>query len=900
MRSTLDDRVYRWLLVAYPRHVRQVAGDEMTRQFHAERAAHRGRAWSWIWLWLRAALDVLWNGALERLGVRPAVSKPARTLRRTVMRTANQLPDRPGPLDGVLKDLTWGVRRLRGNPAFTIVAALTLALGIGATSAIFSVVNGVLLKPLAFPEANRVVGLFQVWEGKRDVFAPPNFIDVEARAKSFVSAAAYGGDDRTLTGAGDPMRLLDIDVTSGFFNVLETPPLVGRTLTRADNDPGHTHVIVLSFRLWQGRFGGNRAIVGQDVTIDGEPWKVVGVMPAAFDWPLGADSWTPAEYTPSFLRDNRGAWYLNAMARLKSTVTVEQAAAEMADLGRQLERQYPDMDGKVGMTAYSIVDDMLGDTKRALFVLLGAVGFVLLIACVNVANLVIARSASREGELAVRVAMGAGRWRLVRQALIESALLAGLGGAFGLALAIGGLQLLHRVAPPGVPRLDAVSLDTAMVIFTFAATALAGLIFGIAPALQTTGRSLVDSLRERGRSALSGPRGRTARHALVIVEMALAVLLLTGAGLLIRSFSRLMHVDPGFRVDHAVMFRVGLPAARYQDDAARGAFFDRATSELAAMPGAAGVGVVFVVPPTPPTFNLAFVVSGRPPLKPSEQPTMEVRIADPNYFHLMGIAIHRGRSFLDTDRLGTTPVMLVTESAARKFFADEDPIGKHIAIGWRRNNRRVEGDVVGVVADVKSFGVDRDAPAQLYLPLAQAPEDSMAFVVRTTVDPESMFGTIRAAMHRVDPSLPLANSETLAKHVDKSVAARRFYMLLLGLFAAVALTLAAVGIFGVLSFLVTQRTKEIGIRVALGADRGSLVGMVLRQTLMLAGTGAAIGTVAGLGLTGLMATMLFAVKPTDPLTYAAVDSTLLGVAVLAAWVPTRRAVRIDPTIALRE
>ncbi|HEY6358613.1 MAG TPA: ABC transporter permease, partial [Vicinamibacterales bacterium] len=348
MRRTLGDRVYACLLMAYPPHVRAVAGDEMTRQFRAERAARRRQPVGVPVLWVRAAADVIWHGVLERLAVPTSVSTASRG---TLMRTASEPPTRPGPFDGVLKDATWGLRRLRANPGFTVVAALTLALGIGATSAIFSVVNGVLLRPLAFPDATRVVGLFQVWEGKRAVFAPPNFIDVEARAKTFVSAAAYGGNDRTLTGAGDPMRLLDVDVTSGFFNVLETPPLVGRTLTRADNEPGHTHVMVLSFRLWQSRFGGDRGIVQRDVTIDGEPWRVVGVMPASFDWPLGADSWTPAEYTPSFVRENRGAWYLNAMARLEPNVTTQQAAAEMADLGRQLERQYPDMDGKVGMTA---------------------------------------------------------------------------------------------------------------------------------------------------------------------------------------------------------------------------------------------------------------------------------------------------------------------------------------------------------------------------------------------------------------------------------------------------------------------------------------------------------------------------------------------------------------------
>jgi putative ABC transport system permease protein len=705
-----------------------------------------------------------------------------------------------------------------------------------------------------------------------------------------------------LTNAGDPTRLVNIQVTSRFFDVLETPPLAGRILTRADNDPGHSHVVVLSYKLWQSHFGGDRSVIGKNITLDGESWQVVGVMPPSFDWPLGADSWTPAEYTPAFLRDNRGAWYLNAMARLKPDVTIEQGAVEIADLGRALERQYPDLNSHVGMTAFPLVDQMLGDTKRALFVLLGAVGFVLLIACVNVANLVLARSASREGEMAVRVALGAGRWRLARQALIECLLLAALGGALGLAVAVGGLRLLHAVAPPGVPRLDAVALDTTMVAFTFGATALAGLLFGSIPAFQATGRAFLDALRERGRSALSGPRGRLTRHALVIVEMSLAVLLLTGAGLLIRSFVRLMHVDPGFRVDHGVVFRVGLPAQRYPDDAARLAFFDRATSALAAMPGAAGVGVVTVVPPTPPTFNITFAVSGRPPVKPADEPAIEIRVADPNYFRVMGIGVRRGRGFAETDRAGTTRVVLITESAARKFFANEDPLGKHITLGWGRGptHQHVEGDVVGIAADVKSFGIDQDAPAQLYVPLAQVTEGSEAFVVRTAVDPESMFGTIRAAIQGVDPTLPLARIETLATHVDRSVAERRFYMLLLGLFSSVALVLAAVGIFGVLSFLVAHRTREIGIRIALGAASGSVVRLVMRQTVALAGAGAVIGTLAGLGLSGAMTTMLFDIKPTDPLTYLVVDATLLVVAALAAWVPTRRAVQIDPTVALRE
>jgi putative ABC transport system permease protein len=892
MRSSAGDRLYHLLLHAFPPAVRLASGAEMAAQFRSERHARRGQPVRVAALWLRAVPDLLWHGLKERFDV------PASVSTRGVVMT-HESTKASGLFTGATKDAGWAVRRLIAAPAFTLVAVVTLALGIGATSAIFSVVNGVLLEPLAFPQSDRVVGLFQIWEGKRDVFAPPNFLDVEARAKSFASAAGYYSTGVTLTNAGDPVRLTTARVTSGFFDVVETPPVLGRSLGRSDTEPGHTHVLVLSHKLWRSRFAGDAAIVGKTVTIDGEPWQVVGVMPESFDWPFGAEAWTPAEYTPSFVHENRGAWYLGAMARLKPNVTVDQAATEMADLGRQLEKEFPDLNGKVGMTAYSIVDDLLGDTKRSLLVLLGAVGFVLLIACVNVANLLLARAAARESELAIRVAMGASRWRLVRQALVESLVLAGLGGAAGLALAVGALSALRAMAPPGVPRIDSVRLDSTMLAFTVSVSLLAGLLFGLAPALQASGRALVDALRERGASALSGQRGRLTRRALVIAEMSLAVLLLTGAGLLVRSFERLMHVDPGFRVDHGVTFRVGLPEQRYKDDAARAAFFDQATTRLAATPGIAGVGLVFFTPPTPPTFNLSFQVAGRPALKPADQPTIEVRIADPNYFRLMGIPVHRGRGFTDADRAGSTPVMLITESAARQHFAGDNPIGQHISIGWKRNTGKIGGEIVGVVADVKSFGIDKDAPTQVYLPLAQAPESSMAFVLRTSVDPESTFGAIRAALKTVDPNLPLARMETLAAHVDRSIAERRFYMLLLGLFAGVALVLAAVGIFGVLSFLVAQRRREIGIRVALGADRGTVVGLVLRQTFALAGAGALVGTVAGLGLSGLMQTMLFDVKPTDPLTFAVVDIGLILVAGVAAWMPTRRAPGVDPTEALR-
>jgi len=519
---------------------------------------------------------------------------------------------------------------------------------------------------------------------------------------------------------------------------------------------------------------------------------------------------------------------------------------------------------------------------------------------VNVANLVLARASAREDELAIRVALGAGRGRLIRQLVVESVLLAGVGAVAGLALAVGGTRALVALRPAGIPRLDAIGVDGTVLAFTAAAALVTGLLFGLVPAWQIVRRgSLADRLHERGRSGVSSKRSQRVRSVLVVAETALAVVLLSGAVLLIRSFTQLSRVDPGFVVGHAVTFGVGLPDVLYDTDEKRLVFYDGLIERLHAVPGVTDVGAVLAIPPTPPTFNLSFAVKGRPDPPPGDEPTLEVRVADAGYFRTMGIALRQGRMFSSEDHLGTTPVVLLTESAVRKFFPGEDPIAKHIDLGWRRNKTRVGGDVVGVVADVKSFGLDQVSPPQIYLSLSQVPIDVMAFVVRTTTSEANLIAPIRAAVTASDPNMPLNRVETLADHVRRSIATQRFYMLLLAVFASVALALAAVGIFGVLSYLVTQRTREIGIRVALGAGRRTVVGLIVRQAVFLAVVGIVIGLAGAVGLSRLLQTMLFELSPTDPLSFGLVAAGLLCVAGVAAWWPARRAVAVDPLTALR-
>jgi putative ABC transport system permease protein len=803
-------------------------------------------------------------------------------------------------MDHLRQDIQYAFRRLFKAPGFSLVAIVTLALGIGANSAIFSVVNGVLLKPLPYPQPDRLVGVYHVTEGQRAVMSGPNFTDISRMATSFENAAAISTTRMILTGEGEPTRLPVAEVSASLFNVLGVRPALGRNFNADENTPGRTHVVILSDGLWQQRFGGDRGVIGRQITLDGVSREVIGVMPRGFAYPENRQAWLPVDYDESFVTKQRASWFLNVVARLKPGVTPQQSAAEVETLGRNLAKQYPDANGEIGMTTYPLLEAMVGDIRRAVFILLGAVGFVLLIACTNVANLLLARSAARGSEMAVRTALGAGRGRLVVQLLTESVLLSICGAAVGLLLAVWGVELLASLKPAGIPRLDNVRVDGAVIGFTILVALVTGVVFGLVPAFSAT-RGLSGVLKESGRGAVTSRGGTRVRGILVVTELALAVMLLAGAGLLMRSFTKLQAVDPGFKPEQALTFDLTLPDARYEDDAPRIAFFDQLLPRLRNLPGVRSASAVMGLPLSGLDFIISFEVAGRPPVPPAQQPAMQVRVATPDYFSTVGIPVKRGRAFTEDDKAGTPRVVLITESAARQYFPNEDPIGRTIKLGWGRGpgKPRAGGEIVGILGDVKDAGLNEPNPPQIYLPMRQWPVSFMTVVMKTSVPPTSLADAARAEVYAVDSNLPLSNVATLDAIVAKSISQQRFYMLLLTIFASVALVLAAIGIFGVLSYAVSQRTREIGIRMALGAQGRTVIGLIVRQAMLLVAGGVAAGTVAALFVSQTMTRMLFNVTPTDPATFAAVAAVLVGVALFASYLPARRATRVDPIVALR-
>ncbi len=806
-------------------------------------------------------------------------------------------------METLAQDVRYAVRRLLKSPGFSLVAIVTLALGIGANSAIFSVVNTVLLRSLPYAEPDRLVMLFNS-RGENPHFpaSAPNFLDFRDQTQLFSGAAAYGATrDFNLVGIGDPTRLRGTPVSAEIFDVLGVRPELGRAFRAEENEPGAGAVVVLSHSVWQQYFGSDPQVIGRTISLDGVTRTVVGVMPAGFDYPRESTLWTPLEYDAAF-RDNanRGAHYLGVVARLKPGVTVERADAEMHALGDRLAAQYPEL-ARSTATAASMREELVGSIRPALLVLLGAVGLVLLIACANVANLLLARAAARESELAVRAALGAGRGRLVRQLLTESVILALVGGGVGLLLAFWGTDALTALQPRSLRQLGEVRVDATVIAFTAGVALLTGLLFGLVPALQVTRADLAGSIREGSRGSLSGRAGTRLRGGLVVAEMALAVMLLAGAGLLIRSFVGLMSVDPGFQPQGVLSVELSLPGSSYPDDESVRQFYTRLQERLRALPGVVASGAVSALPLGGRASMAGFYPADREQPRAGEMPIAHMIQATPDYFRAIGIPLRRGRLFTPADRAGAPVALLLSEAGARRIFRGEEPLGRSVTLtfGTAAYPDGITGVVVGIVGNVHQKGLELAIEPDVYIPFDQAPFSSMELTLRTTARPLSLAAGVRSAVREIDPNLALGDFQTVEQVVSRSVAQPRFYMLLLTLFAAVALVLAAVGIFGVISYSVTQRTREIGMRMALGADAGTVLGMVVRGGMKMVLLGLGIGLVLTFALTRLVAGMLYGVAPTDPLTLAGVVVVLGCVALLACWLPARRATRIDPMVALR-
>jgi putative ABC transport system permease protein len=801
-------------------------------------------------------------------------------------------------MDSLRQDILYAVRWLGRSRHFTLVAILTLAIGIGGTTTMFSVIHAVLLKPLPFEQPERLVAISQVWEGEPSSMSAANFHDARDQAPSLESAAAYREGEMTLTGRGEPIRLKSVRVSASFFGVLRAQPALGRVFRADENTPGKEKVAIISQALWQQRFGGRRDILDASTTLDGVPHTVVGIMPAGFSFPFGREIWVPYARAEMYGDNNRGAWFLRAIGRLRDGVSLDQARTELSTIASRLEQQYPDANARVGLTARPLHDAIVGRVRTALFVLMGAVSFVLLITCTNLANLLLARAAARESEMAVRSALGAARHRLVRQLLTESAVLGIAGGTCGVLLAMWALDSLVALNPEGIQRLDTVRIDRTVLTFAAGVAMLTAFIFGILPALQTTRTSLAATLKEGGRSLAHA--GRRTRGALIVAEVALAVTLLAGAGLLIKSFLRLQAVDPGFKPEQVLTFELDVPDSRYKEDEDKTRFFRTAIERFETMPGVRSAGGVIVLP-LRGSFNLSFTVNGWPPPKPGQEPTLETRVATPGYFQTVGIPLLKGRYFTPQDDERAPQVVLISESAVKKFFPNEDPIGRKIRLGWGRGKDKpnVGGEIVGIVGDVRQLGLDVPFEPEIYVPHTQVANSSLEIVLRTDVPPATLASAVRREVRQLDPDLPIARFETLESIVAESISRPRFYMLLVAIFAGVALLLAAIGIFGVMSYSVAQRTRELGIRIALGAGAGAVRRLVVGQAMTLAGIGLAIGLAAALLLSSTLEKMLFNLSSTDPSTFAAVAGVLFIVALVASWLPARRAARVDPVVALR-
>ena len=805
-------------------------------------------------------------------------------------------------LADLLHDLRYAARMQRKNPAFTIIAVIALALGIGANTAIFSVVNTVLLRPLPYKDPERLV---MVWEDAskygypRDTPAAANFVDWRDQNQVFEGMAAIADTSFNLTGVGNPERLEGRRVSANLFPLLGVEPQIGRVFTAAEDQPGSQRVVLLSYGLWQRRFGGDQNIVGKPLTLNGESYIVVGVMPARFQFPSSDDeAWVPIAFTQQEA-SNRGRHYLQVLARLKPGVNLTQAQSEMSTIATRLQQQYPEQNADLGATVQSLHEHLVGDIKPALLILLGAVGLVLLIACANVANLLLARAAVRQKEIAVRVALGAKRTRLIRQFLTESILLSTLGGVVGLVIAYVGLILLKAFIPENISQAREISVDFKVLAFTLLVSVLTGVIFGLAPAMQAVRFNQIDTLKEGGRDAATGGSGKRLRSLLVMSEVAISLVLLIGAGLLINSFLRLRNVDPGFRADNLLTMKIVLPEPKYAQFERRSAFYTDLVQRVQSLAGVRSAAVTTNLPLYRQGNSISVSIEGRPAPPPGQELIVVTRIISPGYFDTMSIPLLKGRQLTDQDTETTPNAVVISETMARRFWPGEEPVGKRIAAG-RAQTPEDWIQVVGVVKDVRQFELNAEPRPQMYLSFRQAgffaPRD---LVVKTDVDPASMATTVRKAVWDIDKDQPVSNIRTMEEILADSIARQRFSMLLLAIFAGVALVLAGVGIYGVMSYSVAQRTREIGIRMALGAQTGAVLKLAVGYGMKLVVTGIVVGLIAAFALTRVMSTLLFGVTATDPATFTLISLLLVAVAALASYIPARRATKVNPIIALR-
>ncbi|HSJ08548.1 MAG TPA: ABC transporter permease [Longimicrobiales bacterium] len=803
-------------------------------------------------------------------------------------------------MDTLLNDIRIGLRRFSREPLFSLVAVLTLAIGIGANSAIFTLVNGVLLRPLPYQDADALVYAHATIRGEPvKASSSPVFLTLREQGTAFEGVALFTPHNATIAGEGEPEQIAGASVSANYFDVLGVAPLRGRQLRAEENEPGNDNVVLLSEGVWRDRFGADEAVLGRTVELNGRPFEVVGVMPAHASFPPEWRYWVPITFTEGF-RDPENVMALGygVVARMKPGVTMEQAAADVARAVATTKVAGAMDNPNYSGSAMPLQEVFVGDARTPLLVLLGAVGLVLLIVCANMANLLLAQAASRSADFAVRMSLGARPSQLVRQLMVESLVLGMIGGVAGLILGMWGAEAMVASLPPELPRMPGMRLDGNVVLFTMVVSLVASLAFGMAPALHARRAALALSLREGGRG-LAGRAGGRTRAGLVLAETALAFSLVIGAGLLIRSFGELRTVNPGFDAENALSFRLSLPSVRYDSDERIVAFWDQLTERLEAVPGAERVGAIQHLPLGGAGMTITFEVEGREPPAPGEEQTLDVRIVTPGYFEAMGVPLVRGRLLTAQDRAGATRVALLSESAAARHFPNEDPVGRRIVMGWTSaNGDTVQGEVVGVVGDVRHGQLRSVAEPEIYFPIAQVPRLAMSVTVRTAGSTEAVAGAITGAVHEIDPGLAVSQLRPLTEVVAASVATDLFMTRLLSTFSAVALLLAAIGIFGVISYGVAQRRREIGVRIAVGASRRDVLMLIVSGALRLAGGGILIGVVAALALSRLMRSLLFGVQPFDVATFASGAVVLMTVAFAASMLPALSAARTPPAAVL--